>query len=109
MRDDIDIEEALKRFESEPGPEVRRSVLARFSQRSGGRRPASGAAGFWKKPVPLYAAAVCVVVAVGLSFVAGQRTAAIQKPPETLRQPARTLNAGSAPELKWEVAPNDLL
>jgi hypothetical protein len=109
MRDDIDIEETLRRFESDPGPEVKRSVLARFSQEFGSRRPVPHKAAFWKRPVPLYAAATGIIIAMGLSYVAGQQTAATQRPPETLRGPARALNAGEAPELKWEVAPNDLL
>lgn len=110
MRDDIDIEEALKRFENEPGPEVKRSVMARFSQRFRGRQPAPNAAAFWKKPVPLYAAAAVIVVAVGLSFVAGRKTSGPRFVPAVAPgEPARALNTGVAPEVRWEAAPSDLL
>jgi anti-sigma-K factor RskA len=109
MRDDIDIEETLRRFESDPGPEVKRSILTRFSQKFGSRRSVEHKTGFWRTPVPLYVTAAGIVVAVGLSFIVGQRSAAPQQPQEMLREPAPALNAGSAAEIKWEVAPNDLL
>ncbi len=109
MRDDIDIEEGLRRFHGDPGPEVKRSVLARFSRRFGNGGPVRDKTSFWRKPIPLYVATAGVIIAVGLSFLAGQRTASSQRSPEGLRDAVQTENAGSTREVKWEAAPNDLM
>lgn len=109
MRGDMDIEETLKRFEGHPGPDVKPAIMARFSRRFGIRRPVPHKTAFWKRSIPIYAAAVVVVAAAGLSFVAGRRTTVAQQAPGAFREPGRALNAGAAPEIMWEAAPNDLL
>ena len=108
MSDDMDIENELRRFQHDPGPEVRRSVLARFSSGFGSHAPARQKIVFWKKPIPLYVAAACIVVAVGLSFFTGRWTDSSRRPFEEPRSGLRTGNASWAQEVTWEVAPNDL-
>ena len=104
MKRDSDIERLLMRYASDPGPEVKRSVLDRFSRTIATRRSPGHAVGFWKRPIPLYVAAVGVVLALGLSFFAG-RWAASPMAPERVEsnQPA------AAPAVTWEAAVNDLL
>lgn len=105
MNDDIDIEEVLKRHRIDPGPQVKRSVLSRFALAFGNTRPEGTAGSFWKRPVPLYVAAAAFIIAVGLSFFAGQRMA----PPERQLEPSQeTYSTITHEEVQWEVAPNDL-
>jgi len=104
MNEDIDIENILKRYRSDPSPKVRRSVLSRFTHTFGSREPVS----LWKKPIPLYLVAAKIVIAVGISFFAGQRMAQPERQPEALHEPIQE-NSITTQEIKWEVAVNDLL
>jgi hypothetical protein len=104
MKRDNDIERLLKGYPSAPGPEVKRSVLARFSAVFATGHTPDHAVVFWKRPIPLYAAAAGVVLALGLSFVAGRWAATPERPAyHELNQPA------AAPAVTWEAAVNDLL
>jgi anti-sigma-K factor RskA len=109
MTDDKHIEETLKHYRSDPGPQVRQSVMSRFARAIGDRTPEDDPVPFWKRPIPAYVAAAAIVVAVGLSFVAGQRTT----PPEHRLDSANEYVTDSAPAdslgLTWEVALRDLL
>ena len=104
MKRDNDIERLLKRYPSDPGPEVKRSVLGRFSRAFAIGRPPGHAVGFWKRPIPLYAAAAGVILALGLSFFAGRWAAT----PEVSER-VDSNRPAAAPAVTWEAAVNDLL
>ena len=59
MTDHDDLEHTLRRFRHEPADRVRRAVLDAGFARS--PQP------WWRRPVPLYAVAALLAVAVGLS------------------------------------------
>jgi hypothetical protein len=104
MKRDHDIERLLQRFPGEPRPEVKRSVLDRFAKTFASGRSTRHVAGWWHRPIPLYAAAVVFVLALGLAFFAGrwgiatERSGSIES-----SQPA------AAPAVTWEAAVKDLL
>ncbi len=60
MNEHDDLERTLQSFAHDPAPAIRRTVLAACV------RPA--AAPFWRRPVPLYAVAALLVLAVSLSL-----------------------------------------
>jgi hypothetical protein len=70
MSDRHDIEEQLKQFRHDPGAQTKERVMSSY------RRAHAVGAPFWRRPVPLYAAAAFVVVMVGVSFAAGRRVSA---------------------------------
>lgn len=109
MNDDIDIEETLQRYPSDPGPRVKRSVLSRFARTVGSGRTVNHSAGLWKRPIPLYAAVATMVIVVGLSFFAGQKSSSRQRPVDPSPKSPQTLKVTTIPEVTWEVAPNDIL
>jgi hypothetical protein len=103
MKRDSDIERLLKRYPSDPGPEVKRSVLDRFSRAFASRRSPGHGVRFWNRRIPLYAAAAGVILALGLSFLAGRWAAGHERPEITdANRPATTT-------VTWEPAANDLL
>ena len=73
MNDRMDIEKQLKGFKHQTDPGLRRTVLDRFERTvpPGGRVRWRGM--FWARPVPLYLAAAVLLLAVGLSFMAGRQ------------------------------------
>lgn len=109
MKDDFDIEEALKRFHHEPGERTRRTVLDEFRRTHRRSGPARGAAGFMKRRVPLYAVAAALLICVGLSFRAGQWTGRQHNPADAIQNPIMLNNAESPSEIQWALADNDLL
>lgn len=104
MKRDHDIERLLKRFPGEPGPEVKRSVLDRFAKTFASGRSPRRAAGLWHQPIPLYAAAAALILALGLAFFAGRWVVITEKPQSVESSPAP-----AAPTVTWESAVNDLL
>ncbi len=72
MNKDIDIEAELRRYRREPGAGVKRSVLSSYADSYRRGVAAGDRGGFWKRPMPLYAAAAMLVAAIGLSFLAGR-------------------------------------
>ena len=109
MKNDLDIEDVLKKYRHKPGRQVKQSVLARFGDRTR-LRVKPGIARMWRRPVPLYLVAAQLIIALGLGFFAAK----------ILPVPKGGLEAGieageqspdtfAAEELTWEVAPNDLL
>jgi len=111
MKNDFDIEDALRNYRHEPGPQVKRSVLSRFVRRNASR----AGSGFLRRPVPLYLAAAQIVIALGLGFAVARvlplsdaGTVSKQNRPvqaETGREPSDSIAA----DLTWEIAPNDVL
>jgi hypothetical protein len=104
MKRDSDIERLLKRYPSDPGPEVKRSVLGRFSRAFAYGRSPGHEVGFWKRPIPLYAAAAAVILALGLSFFAGRWATAPEMP-----ERVDSIRPAAAAAVTWEAAVNDLL
>ena len=109
MNDHRDIEKTLKRFRHRPDPRVRRSVMARFSDKLGPTRAGGRAVFFWTRPVPLYLAAAALVVAVGLSFFAGRQIPLAEVPADTFRSSALDTTLVLPQEMLWEPAQNDIL
>ena len=109
MNEDMDIEEALKRYRSDPSPQVKRSVLSRFTHTFEGRNSVSNLICFWKKPIPLYLVAAQIIIAVGLSFFAGQIVSQPDQPSKVLHEALQEKNITATHEVKWEVALSDLL
>jgi hypothetical protein len=105
MNDDIDIEEVLKRYRSDPGAKVKQAVLSRFTQVFGGARPVKNGVRFWTRPIPLYVAAATIIIAVALSFFAGRR----MSPSDRQLGPSQETYSTAIQEVEWEAAPNDLL
>ena len=108
MRDDMDIEKMLKQYKSDPGPQVKQSVLSRFNGLYG-----SGASAregrWWARPVPLYAFAAAICLAIGLSFFAGRATSLSRQQNTTPTGASTAAYADSLQDIEWHVAPNDLL
>jgi hypothetical protein len=109
MKNDIDIEDVLKRYRSDPGDEVKRSVMSRFKQKRWSRRRPDWPDGIWKRPVPFYLLAASVLLAVGLSFFVGSRMNPARPQIDSTGPSAPTETFVDAQELEWEVAPNDVL
>ena len=106
MNDRHDIEEQLEGFRHRPGGRVKKAVMDAYAD---GDAPVRGTGGFWRRPVPLYAAAAVAIVMVGLSFLAGvqaRRPAA----PATAVQPADSVDGVvTTQDIEWSVAERDLL
>ncbi|UCG53353.1 MAG: hypothetical protein JSW58_07310 [Candidatus Latescibacterota bacterium] len=109
MKKDFDIEELLMRFKSEPSARVKRSVLTRFGRVFGGRGLRTDETSFWRRPIPLYLAAANIVIAITLSFFAGQTMPLSERERDVLREPPQETSETVAPEVHWEIAPNDLI
>jgi hypothetical protein len=105
----FDIEALLKRLRTEPSPRVKRAVLSKYAECFGGARQDDRGTAFWRRPVPLYAAALIAVVAVALS-VAGERMLA-RESRRARESSANVQDSLAAPELeqKWQFAPRDVL
>ena len=109
MKDDTDIEKTLRGYRAEPGDQVKRSVMSRFKNTYGNRRPETGPVGIWKKPVPLYLYAATIVVVVGLSFFAGQRMSPPGRQIDAANESSQPELTVEVHEIQWESAPNDVL
>jgi hypothetical protein len=109
MKDDFDIEDALRLFQCEPGAHTRHSVLDEFRRTHRRRGLARGVAGFLKHRVPLYAVAAALLICVGLSFRAGQWTGGKRGPSGVSQKPIELKHAESSVNIQWVVAENDLL
>jgi hypothetical protein len=109
MNDDIDIEKTLRGYRSDPGDQVKRSVMSRFKNTHGNRRSETRHPALWKKSVPLYLYAATLVVAVGLAFFVGQRTAPLGRQQGVTNEPLPEMNTVEVQEIQWESAPNDVL
>jgi hypothetical protein len=109
MTNDIDIEDLLKRYRGDPSPRVKRAVMSRYRHAAARRATAGAYAPFWRRAMPVYLAAVLIVIAAGASFFAGwsisRQRGTEQGSPQQLRQ-AKIIEAE---ELRWEVAENDIL
>jgi len=97
MNEHDDLEHTLQSFAHEPAPAVRRAVLA------AGVRPAT--ASWWRRPVPLYAVAVLLVVAVGLSLAVARGGRAV--PPIGAPAVGPTADGPAAAPLPWATAVRD--
>ena len=109
MSNDMDVEETLRRYRTEPAAEVKAAVLARYARKMARRTLARRAGGFWRRPVPLYVVAAAVLIAAGLSFLAAGKGPLHGQPVERPRHETPLGNASLSPELEWEVTPNDLI
>jgi hypothetical protein len=124
MRDDFDVEDVLRRYKAEPGARVKKEVLSRFAGMRGnearlteardtGTRETGTARrrapGWWKRPVPLYAAAAALVIVMGFSFAAGERRARVERQSSMAGDTLQTENTRGAADTKWVAAENDLL
>jgi len=109
MTNDIDIERALRRFKTEPGAGVKRSVMSRFAL-GFDTEPSSGSAfRFWERPVPFRLAAAMLVIAVGLSFAAGRMMHRRIPQADSLGGAIWEQGALATEQVSWHVTPADLL
>jgi hypothetical protein len=99
MTDRDDLEKTLREFQHQPSERVKRAVMSEFERAVGGRERRRG---FWRRPMPLYAAAVLFLAVAGLSFWAGQHSARAGRAAHTVR-PAPTQ------DVEWCAAETDLL
>jgi len=109
MRDDYDIEDAMRRYEAQPSARVKQSVLARFGAMRHAGTAHGSAPGFWKQRVPLYAVAAALVIVVGLSFAAGRSMSRAGDHGGSTTGPASEKSLTSSPAAEWVAAENDLL
>jgi hypothetical protein len=115
MRNDLDIEDILKKHRHTPDSRVKQSVLARFAARY--HHPATqGLRSLWQKPVPFYLAAAQIIVALGLGFAVARVIPFVDKSSTAdgdrsvrIEAISPTENTVTAEEPEWEIAPNDLL
>jgi hypothetical protein len=98
MKDEFDVEGSLKDYEHKPSAPTKQSVLAEFEKRA-------GRVALWKRPVPLYAAAVVLVIAMGFSFAAGQRSIPGASPKVTGHEDAVV----TSDDIEWTSAVRDFL
>jgi hypothetical protein len=105
MTDHRDIEETLKRFDRAPDAETKAEVMSAYRRAF----EAGARAGFWRRPVPLYAAAAVIVVLVAASFVAGQRTSMSAGARADRATPGVTDGVVTSQDIEWRPAQNDLL
>lgn len=110
MNRNLNIEESLKRSGINPGTRVKCAVLAKYAEQYGReRREATDAFGFWRRRVPLYAAAAFALVVAGLSFVGGQK---LSQPEQSAARDAIHVQdslANAEIERSWHYAPRDVL
>jgi len=109
MKRKIDVEEMLMRFRYEPGSHVKSSVMNRFDDTFGGVKMRVNSKGFWRMPVPMYAAVVVLLLAAGLSFFAGLKFGHGDVRNELLRESSGEVSGPFAQEVSWYVTENDLL
>ena len=109
MRDDYDIEDALKKSRLRPSPRVKKRVLSEFIRSHDAKHAQSVEPGFWKKPIPLYAVAASLVILVGLSFYAGQKTLRPESPPTVSQELSQPQEITTAQDITWRIAERDLL
>jgi hypothetical protein len=108
MTDDMDIEKMLKQYRSDPGPQVKQSVMNRFAGVHGDGTPIREDR-LWVRPVPLYIFAAGLILAIGLSFFAGRITSPAQHSRTTSMEVLPSAYEDSLQDIEWQVAPNDLL
>ena len=109
MEDNHDIEDALKKSRLRPSPRVKKRVLSEFMRSHDAKHAQSVEPGFWKKPIPLYAVAASLVILVGLSFFAGQRTSQADNQPTASQQLSQPQEITTAQDITWRIAERDLL
>ncbi len=109
MRDDFDIEDVLKKYQSGPSSRVKKSVLTGFNHSFKGKGSHRDAVGFWKKPVPFYSVAVSLIVMVGMSFIAGQRTYRLYNQLEASHTISQEQDSTEVQDIPWTITQRDLL
>ena len=109
MKNDIDIEDLLKRYRSDPSQRVRRAVMSRFRETYGRGEEVGRPTVFWRRAVPVYLVTVIIIIAAGVSFFAGWRIPQEKRTQEGLQEPLQKTEITDVQELKWEVAENDIL
>jgi anti-sigma-K factor RskA len=105
VTDHRDIEERLKQFHYDP-TRAKRSVMSAYEE------PSRHRLGFWRRSVPLYAAAAVLVLMAAVSFVAGQRSASPREHPpaaERADESGPAAGAVTSVDIEWSVAERDLL
>lgn len=107
MTDEHDLEGVLKRYDAGPGERTKKTVMNRFRRTLG--EHAGGGGGFWRRPVPLYRAAVAMVLLVALSFVAGRELSGGRRGSAAGPAEGPAWPAAVADELDWVPAASDFL
>jgi len=109
MSDRHDIEETLRRFRHDTDARARDAVMSSYRDAFPGGAPPRRA-GFWKRPIPLYAALAAVVVMVGLSFVAGRHLPGARGGQSGLPSaPTGETVTPAAADIEWTRAESDAL
>ena len=109
MRDDHDIEKGLKGFEHQPHKRVKKTVMSAFRREFATTGAQGSPVRFWRRPVPLYVAAAFVVVMMGVSYFAGQRSLASSSQPMAPEHLIQGNDVAPEGEITWTVAKRDLL
>ena len=109
MKNDIDIEDVLKAYRSDPSSRVRRAVMSRFRETYGRGEEAGRPTVFWRHAVPVYLVTIIMIIASGVSFFAGLSIPQEKRTQEGLQEPLQKTEITEVQELKWEVAENDIL
>ncbi len=109
MNDQRDIEETLRKFRHDSYARAKQSVMSAYDASFAGSDGTRGAVAFWKRPIPLYIAAMMAVLMVAGAFLAGRRTSIQDISPVTSQQPAPADGAVTSADIEWSAAENDLL
>ena len=91
---------------SEPGPQVKQSVLSAFEKAQGRSNSRRRAVPLWQRSVPLYLAAASLVLFMALSFYAGRKTSRPGGESPALNELRQEGEA--AIEITWSVTERDL-
>ena len=107
MNDEFDVEETLKRYNAGPGEHTKRSVMDKFRRTHDAR--AGKQSGLWRRPVPLYRAAIAILLLAGVSFAAGREFSSVLGPSDSGPRQAPASQAAAANEIDWVAADRDFL
>lgn len=106
MKDEFDVEGLLRRYNAGPGEHTKKSVMDRFNRARGAHAERGG---FWRRPVPLYRAAIVLLLLVGLSFAAGRQFSSGPAARYSGPDQAPALPAAAVDVIDWVPADSDFL
>lgn len=107
MTDHDDVEQQLRTFRHHPHERTKRAVMSAYEKSRGAGTTRRRA--FWRRPVPLYAAAAVALVLVGVSFIVGRQVAAPGARRAATIESVPADGVATSQDIEWSVADRDLL
>jgi hypothetical protein len=106
---EVDIEKLLKDFGSEPGKNVRQSVMSEFDRKTGSADKGGVFTRFWGRPVPAYVVIAMMLIFITGAFFAGRRLAGPRQLPVAGDQTSPGQEKVTSEEIPWSTTAVDLL